>query len=375
MYTHDDMLELLNRSLPLQDKLEYIHTVLRERYAFISRISIAIYDPKTDLLKTYVHSSGGDQPLSHYQAKLSEASSLQEILDAGKPRVIDNMTLLAGGNQEHTRRIREQGYQASYTMPMYLNSVFFGFIFFNSYDSDPFTQESLHYMDIFGHLVSLLITSEISSIHTLLSAIKTARDVAQHRDIETGAHLDRMARYAGLIAGKLADKYDLDDEYIEHVFLFAPLHDIGKIGIPDTILLKPGKLTEEEFNTMKKHVDKGREIIDEMLRNFGLETFQHIDVLRNIASYHHEAINGSGYPHGLEGDDIPIEARIVAVADVFDALTSRRPYKEAWSNEAAFNSLQKLAGITLDKECVEVLMNNPEEVEAIQQRFREDQYG
>jgi HD-GYP domain-containing protein (c-di-GMP phosphodiesterase class II) len=230
-------------------------------------------------------------------------------------------------------------------------------------------------MDIFGHLVSLLITSEISSIHTLLSAVKTARDVAQHRDIETGAHLDRMARYAGLIAGKLADKYGFDDEYIEHVFLFAPLHDIGKIGIPDKILLKPGKLTTEEFSTMKQHVDKGREIIDEMLKNFGFESFQHVDVLRNIAQHHHEAINGSGYPNGLKGDDIPIEARIVAVADVFDALTSRRPYKEAWSNEVAIDSLQKLAGITLDRECVDVLVNNREEIEAIQQRFQEDAYG
>jgi HD-GYP domain-containing protein (c-di-GMP phosphodiesterase class II) len=126
---------------------------------------------------------------------------------------------------------------------------------------------------------------------------------------------------------------------------------------------------------MRTHAAKGREIIDGMIEDFGLEGLQHVDILRNIALFHHEALDGSGYPKGLRGENIPIEARIVAVADVFDALTSNRPYKRAWSNDAAFEAIHKLAGIKLDTACVEALINNRAAVEQIQQRFKEDFFG
>jgi HD-GYP domain-containing protein (c-di-GMP phosphodiesterase class II) len=190
-----------------------------------------------------------------------------------------------------------------------------------------------------------------------------------------GAHLDRIAHYSRLIARELAEKYKFDDEFIEHLFLFAPLHDIGKIGIPDSILQKEEKLNAEEFEVMKTHTERGKDIIDTMLKDFGLDTFKHIDILRNIAEYHHEAFNGAGYPHGIKGREIPVEARIIAVADIFDALTSRRSYKEAWSNEEAFTMLQELAGLQLDKNCVEALIKNVDEIEKIQKLFKDRQNG
>ena len=119
---------------------------------------------------------------------------------------------------------------------------------------------------------------------------------------------------------------------------------------------------------------KGRRIVDEILSNFGLEGIAHINILRNIAEFHHEAVNGSGYPSGKTRDEIPLEARIVAVADIFDALTSKRPYKEAWPNEDAFASLKKLAGEKLDQDCVAALIENIAEVEQIQAHFQENLY-
>jgi HD-GYP domain-containing protein (c-di-GMP phosphodiesterase class II) len=184
-----------------------------------------------------------------------------------------------------------------------------------------------------------------------------------------------MANYSRLIAREVAGKYRLNDDLVEHIFLFSPLHDIGKIGIPDSILLKPAKLTDEEFDLMKTHTLKGTEIIDRMLENFGLNDMPHVDALRNIALHHHEALNGSGYPGGLVEEEIPVEAKIVAVADVFDALTSHRPYKEAWSNDRAFALLREMAGTKFDRDCVEALAAAREEVEAVQQRFREDPLG
>ena len=126
---------------------------------------------------------------------------------------------------------------------------------------------------------------------------------------------------------------------------------------------------------MQTHATKGRKMIDNLLKNFALVNFEHVDVLRNIAEYHHEAVNGTGYPFGIKGNEIPLEARIVAVADVFDALTSVRSYKEAWSNEKAIETLKELAGESLDKDCVYALIQNIDKVKEIQNQFLEDTIG
>ena len=230
-------------------------------------------------------------------------------------------------------------------------------------------------IDIFGHMISLMIIKELSNIKILTAALKTTSKITHMRDPETGSHLDRMSRYSRLIASEMADKYDLNDDYIEHIFMFSPLHDIGKVGIPDSILMKPDKLNQEEMEIMKTHASKGREIIDDILSNFGLEFIDHVNILRNIAEFHHEAVNGTGYPSGKKDGDIPLEARIVTVADIFDALTSKRPYKNAWTNEEALEVLKQMAGEKVDQDCVNALLNNTDEVKKIQQLFKENFYG
>ena len=374
LFEHQDVFAVLNGKSSLPEKVKLVHDLLRKRFDFIDRIAVAIYESKTDLLETFVQSSEGDNPLALYSFRLSDSESLQEILRQGRPRVLNNLDIFSNVHAEHARRIAAQQYKSSYTLPMFLNGDFFGFLFFNSCRKDVFDEGTLHYLDIVGHLLSLLVINELSAMRSLLAIVKTAANMTEHRDYETGAHLDRMSNYARLIAQQVAEKYQLGDEQVEHIFLFSPLHDIGKIGISDSILLKPGRLTAAEYDTMKTHVKKGVEIIDMMLKNLGLSEFPHAVVLRNIALYHHEAINGSGY-FGMMDDDIPIEAKIVAVADVFDALTSVRPYKEAWSNDRAFMYLQAMAGSRFDVDCVAALINCRNQVENIQQRFREDNLG
>lgn len=374
MFEHQDVLAALNGKLPLPEKIAYVHGLLKDRFAYIERISVAIYDPKTDLLKTYLHSSDDVNPLALYSAKLADSQSLQEILRVGRPRVVNDLDIFNNIQAEHSRRIAALKYKSSYTMPMFLNGDFFGFLFFNSHRKNVFDETTLHYLDMVGHLLSLLVIHDMSTTRSLYAIVKTAANITQHRDVETGAHLDRMSNFARVIAREVAKKYRLNDELVEHIFLFSPLHDIGKIGISDSILLKPGKLTEAEFDTMKTHAFKGGEIVDMMLKNLGLDEFPHAEILRNIALYHHEAINGSGY-NGLMDEDIPIEAKIVAVADVFDALTSVRPYKEAWSVDRAFIFLKSMAGTKFDIDCVNALVNCRAEVDAIQKRFKEDHIG
>lgn len=374
MTEHYDVLKNLNKDISLRDKIISTHATLTESFPFIVRVAVAIYDPDTSLLKTYVHSSGDDNPLDHYQALLDDAPSLKKILSKAMPRVINNMLTFDNADNEHTRRIGRQGYAASYTLPMYNEGTFIGFIFFNSDKKDVFTEGVLKQVDIYAHMISLMVINEISTINALSAAVKTTGTLTHLRDPETGSHLDRMSRYSRLIANALAEKYELDDSYIEHIFMFSPLHDIGKIAIPDNILLKADKLDDSERVIMSTHSEKGRDIIDDLLENFGFDNIKYMDMLRNIAAFHHEAINGSGYPSGLAGDDIPLEARIVAVADVFDALTSKRPYKKAWSNEKAITTLKELAGIKLDQDCVNALLDNIQKVEEIQKQFKEIDY-
>jgi HD-GYP domain-containing protein (c-di-GMP phosphodiesterase class II) len=371
MFEHHDALEDINKHLPLKEKLILTHQSVSELFPFIVRIAITLYDAETKILKTFLHSSGKDNPLDHYQALLDDAPSLQMILEKGMPRVINNLLTFENGTHEHTQRIARCGYAASYTLPMFNDGNFIGFIFFNSDRKDVFSEIVLRQIDIYAHMISLMVINELTSIHTLTAAVKTTGHITHLRDPETGSHLDRMSRYSRLIAMALVDIYNLDDSYIEHIFMFSPLHDIGKIGIPDNILLKPGKLDEAEKAIMKTHASMGREIIDDLLKNFGLENIEHMNVLRNITEHHHEAINGHGYPSGMKGEAIPLEARIVAVADVFDALTSKRPYKEAWSNARAIETLKQLSGKKLDHNCVKGLLDNMRKIEKIQKQFNE----
>jgi HD-GYP domain-containing protein (c-di-GMP phosphodiesterase class II) len=252
---------------------------------------------------------------------------------------------------------------------------FFGFIFFNANEIDAFQERVLAELDVMAHMITLLIYNERSSVRTLMATIKSALQITHSRDPETGGHIERMSRYARIIAGEMAQQLKLDDDFVEHVYLFAPLHDIGKIHIPDSILLKQGRLTAAEFSIMKTHSEQGKQLIDALLENYGLNGVSQVDMLRNIALYHHEALDGSGYPEGLMGDQIPLEARIVTVADIFDALTSQRPYKRAWSNDEAFAELRRMAQSRVDARCVDALIKQRAIVERVQASFKEDVYG
>jgi HD-GYP domain-containing protein (c-di-GMP phosphodiesterase class II) len=373
LFSHQDMLAKLHDSLPLSDKLRFLHQVIQQDFPFVDRLSIALLDEKTDILKTYTHSTKGFDPLTAYEVPLSAAPSLREIMQHRRPRLVQDLAIFAHGTHEHTKRLATKDYKASYTMPLYQSGTFIGFLFFNSLQPHPFVPKVLRQIDIYGHLIALMVINELTAIRALLSAVRVARSMTHYRDIETGSHIDRTAHYARLIAREIAQNHNISDEQIEHIFMFSPLHDIGKIGIPDSILRKPGKLNEEETKVMMTHPEKGGEIINTILKDFGLGTFGHVNIMRNIAEYHHEAIDGSGYPKGLKGDEIPIEARISSVADIFDALTSHRAYKTPWSNEEAFAMLERLADTKLDRDCVEAMLNNIDKVVEIQQHFRDEE--
>lgn len=370
-FDRNDILAQLNKEASLSKKMEAVHEATRSCCDFIHRISVALYDPKCDLIKTYSHSTEDKNPLPNYQARLANTPSLKSLSLSGNPRVINDMHISGISDKLHANRLIENGFRASYTIPMYANSRLTGFIFFNSRLPNVFNTTSLAHLDIIARLISLLVQLELNLVSTLHGALRTAARFSSYRDPETGAHIDRMSHFSRLIAGKIAHEMGLDDEFAENILWASPMHDIGKIAIPDHILLKPGKLTTEEFELMKTHSRKGQELIDNMLNNFNFGDSPIGTMMSNIAAYHHENMDGSGYPYGLKGEAIPLEARIVAVADVFDALTSERCYKQAWSNDRAFSELDALSTWKLDPRCVEILLENKHAIEDIQLTFRD----
>ena len=189
------------------------------------------------------------------------------------------------------------------------------------------------------------------------SIISSLAAVVEERDENTGNHITRTSDYVQALIGAMKEKgkyTSLSEDYCNNVVLAAPMHDIGKIRIPDAILNKPGRLTDEEFEIMKKHAVYGSEIIQRTMKD--VEEDAYFTVAFNVARYHHERYDGKGYPEGLKGEAIPLEARIMALADVYDALISERVYKKAYSKEYAREILLQGAGTQFDPDLVPLFL-------------------
>lgn len=198
-------------------------------------------------------------------------------------------------------------------------------------------------------------------VHTRLEIVRALGKAAEYKDNETGAHVLRMSHFSQLVALEMGFS-EYEAEQLLHA---APMHDIGKIGIPDAILSKPGRLTDEEWVIMRQHTVIGAHILGD--HSSGL-----LRLAASIALSHHEKWDGSGYPHGLAGEDIPLHARIVAIADVFDALTSVRPYKRAWTIEDAVELIRSESGRHFDPRVVTAFLNCLPEILEIKVRWQDD---
>jgi putative two-component system response regulator len=221
------------------------------------------------------------------------------------------------------------------------------------------------------HLEELVDERTMQLKNSKEATIEAMGIVAEGRDPETGGHIQRTKEYIRLLAEELAkrDKYKdvLTSNYIELIYHSAPLHDIGKVAISDSVLLKPAKLTDDEFEVMKQHTTIGEQTIQEAQER--LEEVQMLDVAREIAGGHHEKWDGSGYPRGLKAEEIPLSARMMALADVYDALLSKRPYKEPIPHEEVVGIITSGSAKHFDPELVEVFTELADQFKEISERF------
>lgn len=361
---------LANKPDSLNGRLEVLNQCLRLSVPQITQSSCLLYDANTDSVKTFLSSH---HYASHGQDERLYLNSQPALLSLSQQ---DEGKVVTFANEDSIWQHLQHDPQslAAFIIPIKQAQRFVGFVSFeadnllkNLSDAEKLT------LSLYAQFISMMINEELSLVNTMLATVRAARDFTDFRDFETGLHLDRMACYARIIASDLAKKHPISDEFIEHMYLFSRLHDIGKIGISDSILNKPGRLDADERKVMETHVKKGVTMLEQVLHDYNLVDMRDTEMMRNIVACHHEYIDGSGYPNGLKGDEIPLEARIATVADIFDALTCHRPYKKAWLLEDAIVELEKMQQANkLDAECVAAVRENKAEFEKVMKALADE---
>ncbi|MDW6001683.1 HD-GYP domain-containing protein [Vibrio mangrovi] len=368
---HNDV-QQTSHQRSLSEQFVEIHERIREQFPQIARISFALYEPLSDNLKTYADSTPHGEVLLHYEYPLGKLPRLKDCAEQQCDRYINDLSSSLETHNPHSQWLREQRFGASLASPVYYDDEFIGFIFINTEEGYVFNEQLCQQLSKHIETIRRAISTEYETIHKILDMTsfilrQSPKHLAQTRD-----HQERMYHFTKVIARGVAQTYQLDDEQIDHITLFSRLHDIGKLSLPHHLLLKPDGLAVMERKQVVGHIEKGIEIMESVLTQTKCLHNACIQTLKEIIAYHHELMDGSGYPFGLKDNDIPVPARIITVANIFDALTSHRPYKQARSVPLALLELEKMvAERKLDKHCVNALRNHQEFLKEVIEKYPE----
>ncbi|WP_166636392.1 HD domain-containing phosphohydrolase [Fonticella tunisiensis] len=376
-----ELIENLNYSKSFTEILQYIYSTFSSFIPY-NHIGIALIgDDEKTIRAAYAISdrsiSDKTQSFVGYKVSISN-TSLERIIETGRTRIINDFEEYTRGKQlkDYNKKLLEIGIRSSITLPLKINNRPVGVIFFSSLNKNVYTSKHEKFLKILANSIAISFEKNIFTDELLYSSILALAKLAESRDIDTGEHLNRMKTYSRMIAEFLyedsiyRDKINLD--YINDIERFSPLHDIGKVAIRDEILLKPDKLTDEEFEIMKTHTLYGGQVLraaEENIEKSGRSVFK---LGIEIAEGHHEKWDGTGYPYGRKGEEIPLSARIVALADVFDALTSKRPYKKPFSFEESIRMIEEKSGFHFDPEIVRVFLKNGEKIKETYNSFHQN---
>ena len=376
------LIENINNNDSFMDTLNFINNTF-SAYVPYNYIGIALIEEDKKLLKASFGVSDGSitgmpENLLGYSWPIRE-TSLGHLLETGQARIINDLEEYTSGKPKkiYNEILLKSGIRASISLPLFVSGKPVGVIFFSSKTKNAYHNEHLKFLRTLANSIAISLDRNIFINDIMYSSILALAKLAETRDEDTGEHLERMKKYSRKIAELLYNHNiytsEINFEYMDKIERFSPLHDIGKVGIRDEILRKPGKLTASEYEEMKRHAAYGAEVLrtaEENLLKKGKSLF---DMGIEIAEGHHEKWDGSGYPKGKKGLEIPLSARIVAVADVFDALTSRRPYKEAFTLDRSFEILKEGRGKHFDPVIVDVFLENRDVIEKMYHKFAQNE--
>ncbi len=375
------LIENINNHSSFMDTLNFINTTFSSFVPY-NYIGIALIDEeKQELTASYGVSDdtifGLPGNIMGLKWRIND-TSLGKLIESGEARIINDLEKYTDKSElkPYNRALLEAGIRASITLPLKVSGRPVGVIFFSSSRKDVYHTGHLNFLNTLVNSIAISFHQNIVINDILYSSTLALAKLAEARDEDTGEHLTRMKSYSRLIAEILYDNQvteEITPEFIDMLERFSPLHDIGKVGISDKILLKPGRLSQEEFEEMKHHTVYGAEVLRTAEKNMGDTGKSWFGMGIEIAEGHHERYDGTGYPYGKKGKEIPLSARIVAVADVFDALTSRRPYKEAFDLDTAYAILIEGRGKHFDPEIVDLFLMNRNKVELLYHYLKYEQ--
>lgn len=313
-----------------------------------------------------------------FKVKKTDSPSLSKIVEKKEIRIINDLEkhLEENPNSKSTQLVLEEGFRSSLTVPLFkVDGKVVGILFFSSIEKNAYKQLDVYKIQSLTEILSYVFEKNMLIEDLVTNSILSFVKLVEGKDPETSNHLDRMAYYSKIIAKKLStqEKYHqkMDYYYIDNLLKYAPLHDIGKVGVPDNILLKPEKLTDNEFDIMKNHTKIGAKILSYFQNNLRKYDINVFIMAVQIAVAHHEKWNGKGYPNGIKGEKIPLAARIVAVADVFDALSSKRIYKNAFPFDESVKMVNELSGESFDPDVIQAFNEALVEIREIYDEMKE----
>lgn len=371
-----DLLAVLEGQSDLESTIHALYPILA-RYLPCERLAVAFVDQFGDVVAEAAFTTAAQLRIGPGFSMAIDDTSLGMVARERRVRIINDLETHAGARDSRpTSLILEEGFRSSLTVPLVFGERCVGFLFLNARSRDAYQGTHIPVAERFGSSLAGAIYHHYLVQLLLAESSKAFVKSMEHRDNETGQHLNRISLYSTVLARCLADKPDyreaLGPRTRREILWYSPLHDIGKVGIPDAILLKPGPLTPDERKLMETHIEKGSQIIGSL--NEALSRYlprPPFSTAMAIIEGHHERWDGSGYPRGVKGESIPIEARIVATADILDALTTKRPYKEAWSFEDTYRHMATLSGTHLDPAVHAALVECRAEIEHIAVEYRE----
>ncbi|KGY11729.1 phosphohydrolase [Vibrio tubiashii] len=354
----------------LNNQFADIQTRMQVHLPKLDKVSFALYDEREHLLKSYADSSSLSLSLTHFEAPLSSLPYLKKSIENRSKAFLNDVRYLHPS--PHIDSLLEEGYHSSVAIPTFVGSSFKGFIFLNSNQKQAFCPHDIEVVKPYLKMLEAAIFSEYQLITALIEKSNklVARSPVYQK--ESFSHKQRVSTYTNIIALALADRYGFDDEYVEHLTLLSQYHDMGKVMVPPELLCKQLPLTWEETQTLREHIRYGEEIVNRFVSELNASDHSSAQLMRDVVSYHYEFLDGSGYPHHLNGNTIPISAKIVCVANIFDALTTHKPYKQAWSVPYALLELEKMVCEgKLDANCVNALREQQHQLKSIIQRYPE----